>query len=108
VLDQVSWIFSVPEGLFLLSAWTVILLLFPHKVEGLDTFFERKQCSRHICISHPDLTDDILFASDLLLLLYFFFLGSGSVGASLAIFLGFTVSGIHLGFSTLSLQAAFC
>jgi hypothetical protein len=31
-----------------------------------------------------------------------------SVGASLAIFLGFTVSGIHLGFPTLSLLAAFC
>jgi hypothetical protein len=60
VLDQVSWIFSVPEGLFLLSAWTVILLLFPHKVEGLKTFFERKQCSRHTCIPHPDLTDEIL------------------------------------------------
>jgi hypothetical protein len=30
-----------------------------------------------------------------------------TVGASLAIFLGFTVSGIHLGFATLCLQAAF-
>jgi hypothetical protein len=30
------------------------------------------------------------------------------VGASLAIFLGFTVSGVHLGFPTLSLQAPFC
>jgi hypothetical protein len=30
------------------------------------------------------------------------------VGASLAIFLGFTASGIHLGFLILSLQAAFC
>jgi hypothetical protein len=30
------------------------------------------------------------------------------VEVSLALFLGFTVSGIHLGFSTLSLQAAFC
>jgi hypothetical protein len=33
---------------------------------------------------------------------------STSVGASLAIFLGFTVSGIHLGVLTLSLLAAFC
>jgi hypothetical protein len=29
-----------------------------------------------------------------------------TVGASLAIFVGFAVSGIHLGFPTLSLQAA--
>jgi hypothetical protein len=30
------------------------------------------------------------------------------VEVSLALFLGFTVSGIHLGSSTLSIQAAFC
>jgi hypothetical protein len=36
------------------------------------------------------------------------YLHTPSVGASLAIFLGFTVSGIHLGFSTLSLQAVLC
>jgi hypothetical protein len=33
---------------------------------------------------------------------------NGGVGASFAIFLGFTVSDIHLGFPTPSLQVAFC
>jgi hypothetical protein len=40
---------------------TATLLLFPQKVEGLETFFKRKQCSRHTCIPHPDLTDEIFF-----------------------------------------------
>jgi hypothetical protein len=32
----------------------------------------------------------------------------GNIGDSLAIFLEFTLSGIYIGFPTLSLQAAFC
>jgi hypothetical protein len=30
-------------------------------VEGLETVFERTQCSRHTCIPHADATDEILF-----------------------------------------------